>query len=166
MPKLLIVDDEPGILYSLRASLETDQTTVLTAPTAKLGLAAVAREKPDAVLLDLRLPDMSGLDAFDRVREKDPRLPVIIMTAHGNTDTAIEATKRGAFEYLLKPVDLHQVEELVRKAFDLRRMQATPAVIGESPDVDTSTDNSDPIIGRCPAMHDAYKAIGRSPRRM
>ena len=161
MPKLLIVDDEPGILYSLRASLETDETTVLTAPTAKLGLAAVAREKPDAVLLDLRLPDMSGLDAFDRVREKDPRLPVIIMTAHGNTDTAIEATKRGAFEYLLKPVDLHQVEELVRKAFDLRRMQATPAVIGESPDVDTSTDNSDPIIGRCPAMHDAYKAIGR-----
>ena len=71
MPKLLIVDDEPGILYSLRASLETDQTTVLTAPTAKLGLAAVAREKPDAVLLDLRLPDMSGLDAFDRIREKD-----------------------------------------------------------------------------------------------
>lgn len=161
MPKLLIVDDEPGILYSLRASLETDQTAVLTAPTAKLGLAAVAREKPDAVLLDLRLPDMSGLDAFDRVKEKDPRLPVIIMTAHGNTDTAIEATKRGAFEYLLKPVDLHQVEELVRKAFELRRMQATPAIIGEPSEAATSTSNADPIIGRCPAMHEAYKTIGR-----
>ena len=67
------------------------------------------------------------------------------------------------FEYLLKPVDLHQVEELVRKAFDLRRMQATPAVIGESPDVDTSTDNSDPIIGRCPAMQRCLQ--GDRPRR-
>src|SRR5512138_2813021 len=99
MPKLLIIDDEPGILYSLRASLENDETTVVTAPTAKLGLAAAAREKPDAVLLDVRLPDMSGLDAFDLLKAKDPRLPVIVMTAHGSTDTAIEATKRGAFEY-------------------------------------------------------------------
>jgi len=161
MPKLLIVDDEPGILYSLRASLETDETTVVTAPTAKLGLAAAAREKPDAVLLDVRLPDMSGLDAFDLLKEKDPRLPVIIMTAHGNTETAIEATKRGAFEYLLKPVDLHQVEELVRKAFELRRMQATPTVFGEPSEAEKADGDSDPIIGRCPAMHDVYKAIGR-----
>jgi two-component system nitrogen regulation response regulator GlnG len=104
---------------------------------------------------------MSGLDAFDRLKEKDPRLPVIIMTAHGSTDTAIEATKRGAFEYLLKPVDLHQVEELVRKAFELRRMQATPTVFGEPSETESANLDSDPIIGRCPAMHEVYKAIGR-----
>jgi nitrogen regulation protein NR(I) len=161
MPKLLIIDDEPGILYSLRASLENDRTAVVTAPTARQGLAAAARDKPDAVLLDVRLPDMSGLDAFDQLKKLDARLPVVIMTAHGSTDTAIEATKRGAFEYLLKPVDLHQVEEIVRKAFELRRIQATPTVYGEPEEVDLAAPGTDPIIGRSPGMHEVYKAIGR-----
>ncbi|MBN9121728.1 MAG: sigma-54-dependent Fis family transcriptional regulator [Planctomycetes bacterium] len=160
MPKLLIVDDEPGILYSLRAALETDDTTVVTAQTAALGIAAVARERPDAVILDVRLPDMSGLDAFDRVRELDPRLPVVIVTAHGGTDTAIEAMKRGAFEYLLKPIDLHQLDEVVAKAFELRRMQATPTAFGDGAAGGTG-DGADQIVGRCAAMQEVYKAIGR-----
>jgi nitrogen regulation protein NR(I) len=154
--KLLIVDDEPGILYSLKAALTTDEMAVVTAPTAAAGLAAVTREKPDVVILDVRLPDMSGLDLFDRIRDRDPRLPVIVITAHGGTETAIEATKRGAFEYLLKPIDLHQLDEVVGKAIELRRMQATPAVIGEDGGPD-----ADQIVGRCPAMQDVYKAIGR-----
>jgi two-component system nitrogen regulation response regulator GlnG len=161
MPKLLIIDDEPGILYSLRASLENDRTAVVTAPTARQGLAAATRDKPDAVLLDVRLPDMSGLDAFDQLKKLDARLPVVIMTAHGSTDTAIEATKRGAFEYLLKPVDLHQVEEVVRKAFELRRIQTTPTVFGEPIESDLAAPGTDPIIGRSPGMHEVYKAIGR-----
>ncbi|HSQ54932.1 MAG TPA: sigma-54 dependent transcriptional regulator [Gemmata sp.] len=159
MPKILIVDDEPGILYSLRTALESDTTAVVTAQTAKLGLSAVSKHKPDAVILDVRLPDMSGLDAFDRIRESDPRLPVIIITAHGGTDTAIEAMKRGAFEYLLKPVDLHQLDEVVGKAFELRRMQTTPAVFGE--ETETEVTENDQIIGRCPAMQDVYKSIGK-----
>ena len=156
MPKLLIVDDEPGILYSLKAALTTDDTSVVTAPTAAAGLAAVAREKPDVAILDVRLPDMSGLELFSKIREKDARLPVIVITAHGGTETAIEAMKRGAFEYLLKPIDLHQLDEVVGKAMELRRMQSTPAVIGE----DTASDG-DQIVGRCPAMQEVYKAIGR-----
>ncbi|MCE9560758.1 MAG: sigma-54 dependent transcriptional regulator [Planctomycetes bacterium] len=159
MPKLLIVDDEPGILYSLSAALERDNTTVVTAQTARLGLAAVAKEKPDAVILDVRLPDMSGLDAFNSIRTMDPHLPVIIVTAHGDTDTAIEAMKRGAFEYLLKPIDLHQLDELVSKAFELRRMQATPTVFGES--AGTEISDTDQIVGRCAAMQEVYKAIGK-----
>jgi two-component system nitrogen regulation response regulator GlnG len=159
MPKLLIVDDEPGILYSLKAALETEDTAVVTAQTAALGIAAVAREKPDTVILDVRLPDMSGLDAFDRIRQIDPRLPVIIVTAHGGTDTAIEAMKRGAFEYLLKPIDLHQLDELVGKAFELRRIQATPTVFGDRAGPETG--GTDQIVGRCPAMQEVYKAIGR-----
>jgi nitrogen regulation protein NR(I) len=158
MPKLLIVDDEPGILYSLKAALESPLLTVVTAPTAKLGLAAVLSEKPDAVILDVRLPDMSGLDAFVRIREIDPRLPVVIVTAHGSTDTAIEAMKRGAFEYLLKPVDLHQLDDVIGKAFELRRMQVIPAVIGHEP---AATGGTDQIVGRCPAMQEVFKAIGR-----
>jgi two-component system nitrogen regulation response regulator GlnG len=159
MPKLLIIDDEPGILYSLKAALETDDTAVLTAPTAGLGLAAVTRERPDAVILDVRLPDMDGLVAFDRIREIDPRLPVVIVTAHGGTETAIEAMKRGAFEYLLKPIDLHQLDEVVGKAFELRRIQATPAVFGETAEAEVS--DNDQIVGRCPAMQEVYKAIGK-----
>ncbi len=158
MPKLLIIDDEPGILYSLKAALESDDTVVVTAPTAKLGMAAVAREKPDAVILDVRLPDMSGLDAFVHIREGDPHLPVVIITAHGNTDTAIEAMKRGAFEYLLKPVDLHQLDEVIGKAFELRRIQSTPTLMGDEAPQDTNTDQ---IVGRCPAMLEVYKLIGR-----
>ncbi len=138
--------------------MESDETAVVTAPTAKLGLAAVAREKPDAVILDVRLPDMSGLDVFDRIRAVDPRLPVVIVTAHGSTDTAIEAMKRGAFEYLLKPIDLHQLDEVVGQAFELRRMQATPAVVADEP---LPADDADQIVGRCPAMQEVYKAIGR-----
>jgi len=160
MPKLLIIDDEPGILYSLKAALERGDTAVTTAPTAKLGLAAVARDKPDAVILDVRLPDMSGLDAFVRIRELDPRLPVVIVTAHGSTDTAIEAMKRGAFEYLLKPIDLHQLDEVLGRAFELRRMQATPTALGREPAADGG-DEADSIVGRCPAMLEVYKAIGR-----
>jgi two-component system nitrogen regulation response regulator GlnG len=159
MPKLLIVDDEPGILYSLKAALETDDTTVLTAPTGAMGIAAVGGERPDAVILDVRLPDMSGLDAFDAIREIDPRLPVIVVTAHGGTDTAIEAMKRGAFEYLLKPIDLHQLDEVVARAFELHRMQATPAVFGE--DTHAGAGETDRIVGRCPAMQEVYKAIGK-----
>jgi two-component system nitrogen regulation response regulator GlnG len=159
MPKILIIDDEPGILYSLQSALENDRTAVVTAQTARQGVAAVSKHKPDAVILDVRLPDMSGLDAFDLIRELDPRLPVIIITAHGGTDTAIEAMKRGAFEYLLKPIDLHQLDEVVGKAFELRRMQATPAVFGDQPELEES--GNDQIVGRCAAMQDVYKAIGK-----
>lgn len=160
MPKLLIIDDEPGILYSLKAALERGDTTVTTAASAHLGLVAVEKEKPDAVILDVRLPDMSGLDAFVRIREIDPRLAVVIVTAHGSTDTAIEAMKRGAFEYLLKPIDLHQLDEVLGRAVELRRMQATPTAVGDEPAADADGE-SDPIVGRCPAMLEVYKAVGR-----
>src|SRR5437588_3199765 len=100
MPTLLVVDDEPNVLYSLEKTLRSDDLEVLTAPTARQAIDLVRRRRPDAVLLDVRLADMSGLDAFDRIREADPRLPVMLMTAFSTTETAIEAMKRGAFEYL------------------------------------------------------------------
>ena len=87
----------------------------MTASTAREGINLVREQRPDAVILDVRLPDMSGLDAFDEIRRIDSRLPVIILTAYGTTETAIEAMKRGAFEYLLKPVDFRQLRSLVGK---------------------------------------------------
>src|SRR5437762_1223424 len=113
MPRLLVIDDEPNVLYSLETALRSDTLDVVTASTGRQGIDLVRKAVPDAVLLDVRLGDMNGLDVFDAVRALEPRLPVIFITAFATTETAIEAMKRGAFEYLLKPVDFHQMRAVV-----------------------------------------------------
>ncbi|HZV07383.1 MAG TPA: sigma-54 dependent transcriptional regulator [Gemmataceae bacterium] len=159
MPRLLVIDDEPNVLYSLEKSLRSDALEVLTASTAKEGIELAQRRRPDAVLLDVRLPDMSGLDAFDRLRQIDPRLPIIVITAYATTDTAIEAMKRGAFEYLLKPGDFHRLREVVDKALELSRLRHVPAVFEQQEAMEDET--VDRIVGSSPAMQEVYKAIGR-----
>jgi len=161
MPTLLIVDDEPNVLYSLKKRLATDALTVLTARTAREGVAAVERERPDAVLLDIRLPDQSGLDAFDRMRAIDPRLPVILVTAYATTETAIEAMKRGAYEYLVKPVDFNLLQQTVAKAVELSRLRHVPAVFDDGLSGKTPGAEGDRIVGRTAAMQEVYKAVGR-----
>jgi two-component system nitrogen regulation response regulator GlnG len=157
MPKLLLVDDEPNVLYTLDLGLAAEDREVVTARTGKDALRRVRDAAPDVMILDVKLPDQSGLDVFDTVRTIDPRLPVVIITAHGTTETAIEAMKRGAFDYLLKPVDLHQLQAVVARALDLRRMQAVPAVLDDAePDA-----AGDRIVGRSAAMQEVFKAIGR-----
>jgi two-component system nitrogen regulation response regulator GlnG len=158
MPSLLVVDDEPNVLYSLEKSLKSDALEVLTAQTGRQGIDFVQQRRPDAVLMDVRLADMSGLDAFDQIRQIDPRLPVIVITAFASTETAIEAMKRGAFEYLLKPVDFHQIRDVVNRAVDLRRLTHVPAVFEEAASADAAVDR---IVGQAPAMQEVYKAIGR-----
>ncbi|MEO2036152.1 MAG: sigma-54 dependent transcriptional regulator [Planctomycetaceae bacterium] len=160
MPKLLIVDDEPNVRYSLEKTFRADEVNVITAETGRDGLRLARTESPDAVLLDVRLPDMSGLDVFAQIREHDRRLPVIIMTAHTTTETAIEAMKRGAFEYLLKPFDLAELKETVDKAFQTSRLSRVRTVFEHTADElnDTGVDH---IIGTSPAMQSVYKEIGR-----
>ena len=159
MPTLLVVDDDSELRYSLEKSLRSDELNVLTAGTATQGLDVIRQTAPDAVVLDVRLPDMSGLQAFDRIREIDPRLPVIIVTAFATTETAIEAMKRGAFEYLLKPVDLHQLRSVVAQAVELSRLRHVPAVFDDGEHDNTDADH---IVGRSPIMQQVYKAIGRA----
>ncbi|MFL5341064.1 MAG: sigma-54-dependent transcriptional regulator [Gemmataceae bacterium] len=159
MPTALIVDDEPNVLYSLEKGLRSDALTVRTTGTASQAIEIVRHQPPDVVVLDVRLADMSGLDAFDRIREIDPRLPVIIITAYAATETAIEATKRGAFEYLLKPVDLHLLRESVAKALEVSRLRHVPAVFADEEAADEAA--VDRIVGPSAAMQEVYKAIGR-----
>jgi len=158
MDRLLIVDDDPQVRLSLESTLASDELEVMLAATAREGLALLESHPPGAVVLDVRLPDMSGLEAFDLIRKIDPRLPVIIITAHATTETAIEAMKRGAFEYLLKPVDLHQLRELLAKAIQVSRMRHVPAVFEEAAEHDDSVDR---IVGHSPVMQEVYKSIGR-----
>jgi nitrogen regulation protein NR(I) len=155
--RLLIVDDEQNLLYSLESALESDNLEVFTAKSGQQGLDAIAIHRPDALLVDIRLPDMTGLDLLASVRRLDPRLPVLVMTAFATTETTIEAMKQGAFDYLTKPVDIHQIREMVGKAMEARRLAVTPAPIGEEPgDMD-----ADRIIGRSALMQQVYKSIGR-----
>jgi two-component system nitrogen regulation response regulator GlnG len=158
MSSLLVVDDEPNVLYSLAKSLQAEDLHVLTARTAKQGIELVEQQQPDAVILDVRLPDMTGLEAFDRIRRLDPRLPVVIITAYATTETAIEAMKQGAFEYLLKPLDFHQLRDVVTQALELSRLSHVPAVFEEAAPAEGAVDR---IVGRCAAMQEVYKAVGR-----
>ena len=161
MPKLLIVDDEPNLLYSLKKGLESDTLRVLTAETAEQGIDAVRMHGPDAVILDVRLPDMSGLDAFTQIRHIDARLPVIFITAFSTTETAIEAMKRGAFEYLLKPVEFGTLHNTVIRALEISRMSRVPAMFQNGAENDTVDAAADHIVGRSLAMQEVYKAIGQ-----
>jgi two-component system nitrogen regulation response regulator GlnG len=158
MHTLLVVDDEPNLLYSLETSLQSDALAVITASTAKEGVQLVGQSAADAVLLDVRLPDMSGLDAFVEINRIDPHLPVILMTAFATTETAIEAMKRGAFDYLTKPVDLRQLRNVVAKAIELRQMTRAPA---EYEGIEALETTGETIVGASQAMQEVYKAIGR-----
>lgn len=157
MSKLLVVDDEPNVLYSLEMGLADDDLSVVAARSGREAIARVKAEAPDAAIIDVRLPDMSGLDVFEAVRAIDPRLPVVLITAYAATGTAIEAMKRGAFDYLLKPVDLQPLRDVVARAIRLRRMQCVPAVFDQA-DADLGADL---IVGRSPVMQEVYKSIGR-----
>src|SRR5688572_2927845 len=158
MPTLLIVDDEANVLYSLERGLQAEGLTIRTARTVRQGVESVRQHRPDAAILDVRLPDGSGLDAFEQIRKIDPRLPVVIITAFAASETAIEAMKRGAFEYLLKPVDLHQLREVVASALELSRQRHVPAVFDGADERDGDVDR---IVGSSGAMQAVYKAIGR-----
>jgi two-component system nitrogen regulation response regulator GlnG len=158
MPKLLVIDDEPSILHFFRRAFHAPEVTLRTAESAGEGLEEVRREHPDVVVLDINLPDLSGLEAFQRIREIDAKIPVIFITGHGTTETAIEAMRLGAYEYLLKPLELDQLLDLVRRAFEIGRLMRTPAVM---PDQEPTEHAGDVLVGRCAAMQEVYKAIGR-----
>jgi two-component system nitrogen regulation response regulator GlnG len=158
MPHLLIVDDEPGILHAFRRALREPAFTLTTAASAAEALAAVRRSRPDVIVLDVHLPDATGLDTFEQLRRLDARIPVILITGHGTTDLAIEAIKRGAYEYLLKPLELGPLRELIDRACASSRLMQVPAVVDGAGPLPPS---ADVLVGRCPAMQEVYKAIGR-----
>lgn len=156
MQRLLVIDDEAPILKAFERAFSNDNTTVLTANNAAKGEALFLEAKPDVVVIDLSLPDTSGLECFKRLREVDPRVPVIFITGHGTVESAIEATKLGAYDYLFKPLELDEMRTLLKKAFNLSRMVRVQPVLADEDDT-----VADAIVGRCRAMKEVYKAIGR-----
>ena len=127
------------------------------ARTAEEGLRQIAAEIPDVILLDVHLPDLSGLEAYQRIRQMDGRIPVIFITWAATADTAIEAMKEGAYDYLFKPLDLALLRSVVQQALELGQLMRRPAVVAPT----LPADGGDAILGHCPAMGEVYKAIGR-----
>ena len=129
MPTLLVIDDEPSVQYAFRRVFGDEGVTVLPAHTLAEGRARAAEDRPDVIVLDIQLPDGSGLDLFRELHASDPKRPIVFITAHGTTETAIEAMKGGAFDYLVKPLDLDRLSALLGRAFDAARLMQTPAVL-------------------------------------
>ncbi len=157
MGKILIVDDDAQLRHSFEKILSAEGHKVLMAATGEAGLEIVRNDRPEIVVMDVRLPGMGGLEAFKAMSEVDAKLPVIIMTAYGTTDTAIEATKQGAFDYLLKPFDIPEMLSNIDKAlsaskFMRSRVEIEPAPEGGATEV---------ILGRSKVMQEVYKQIGR-----
>ncbi len=119
METILIVDDEKNYLLVLSAVLEEEGYEVLTAVSGAEALEVLASSEPDLVLTDMKMPGMDGIELLERIKARDPDLPVIMMTAHGTVDKAVEAMQKGAYTYLLKPFDNERLILYVRKAISL-----------------------------------------------
>jgi len=159
MAHLLLIDDDADLIpEQVRRAFLAPSHRVEVAGTGAAGLEYVRSEPPDVILLDLRLPDQSGLEVYQAIRKIDARITVIFITLAKTADTAIEAMKQGAYDYLFKPLDLHELRRVVGEAVEVARRMQNAAVLAETapdPDVDGA------IVGSCPAMREVYKAIGR-----
>ena len=120
---ICIVDDEPSILNTLSSILEDERYQVTVAKTGGEALKVIQMEVPDVVLLDIWMPELDGLEVLKRVREQFPHIMVIMMSGHGSVETAVKATKLGAYDYLEKPLDLEKVTILVRNALNQRKLE-------------------------------------------
>lgn len=158
MNKLLIVDDEPSIRYSIEQVFDGQDVEVLTADNAEDAVRIVASQSPDVVLLDIRLGNQDGLEVFYELRKHDPRCLVVFITGHGTSETAIEAMKRGAYDYLVKPLDANQITQVVHQACEISRLMRRPAIVEES---EHPSEKPDLLIGSGAAMRAVCKQIGR-----
>src|SRR4051812_39001566 len=147
MPSVLIIDDEEPIAWALRRAFEREKYRVGVAATAEDGLAQARKSPPDVVFLDVRLPGMDGLTALAELRTVAPDAAVIVITAHGNLNTAVKAVEGGAFDYLAKPFDLAQALDAANRAIT----RATESGDSRPPLAEDLDLSPDAIVGRSPA---------------
>ena len=158
MDKILIVDDDQSMRYSLNRMLEGQGLFVSLARNGVEALERFDQEKPDLVVMDIKMPGQSGLEVLREIKGRDPRALVILMTAFGTTETAIEAMKYGAFDYILKPFDIPQMRGLVERALEVSRMMKKMVSL---PDGEKGEPAEEAIVGTSAAMQPIYKMIGQ-----
>src|SRR5436309_1605868 len=152
MKPVWIVDDDRSIRWVLEKALAREDIPYKTFSTAGEVLQAMQQAQPQVLVSDIRMPGDSGLTLLTKIKERYPQVPVIIMTAYSDLDSAVAAFQGGAYEYLPKPFDVDQAVELIRRALDeSRRESEAIEPMGETPE----------ILGHAPAMQDVFRAIGR-----
>lgn len=156
MAQILIADDEKVLAESLCMLFRDEGHQTRMALTGQSALDLMEDNYPDVVLLDLRLPDMSGLEVLSRLKVSLPEVMVIMMTAHGDTATVIEAVKRGAFHYLNKPFELNEITLLVNKALEQQKLKEEVVFLRHQRE---SISGLDEIVGQCPKMIDVFEKI-------
>ena len=158
MDRVLIVDDDPSMRYSLTRMLEGQGLGVVVAKNGAEGLELFFRDEPQLVVMDIKMPGQSGLEVLRQIKEKDPKALVILMTAFGTTETAIEAMKFGAFDYILKPFDIPKMKSLMERALEVSRMMKKMVSLPDQREGEIAEES---IIGSSPAMQEIYKMIGQ-----
>jgi len=158
MSKLLLIDDEADVQYSFQRIFTSTEVELTTASSGEDALRLIPKILPDLVLMDVRMGGITGLETLRRIRQMDSKLRVILMTAYGTTQTAIEAMKLGAYDYLLKPFDVPKLKEIVLKA--LKAAQDMKQVVSYQPMLEKE-DYELGIVGRSEAMQQVFKFIGQ-----
>jgi two-component system nitrogen regulation response regulator GlnG len=151
----LIVDDEQAVCWALDRALTREGHRVAVASSAEEAFTLATRQRPDAIVLDVRLPGLDGLSALGRLRQLSDDAPVIVVTAFGNLTTAVSAVEGGAFDYLAKPFDLDQALEIIGRALQRRALQGQSVAGNGSP----APAVPEEIVGRSPAMQSVFKRI-------
>ena len=152
--KILLIEDDASVAGSLKKELETEGYDTVTASRGDDGLTRARKESFNLVITDLKMPGLSGLELIEQLHAAKPKLPIILMTAFGTTETAIEATKLGAFDYLLKPFEMAHLLELAGKALACNRYMSAPLLMGKANSAEPA------IVGNSRAMQTLYKEIG------
>ncbi|HWA28111.1 MAG TPA: sigma-54 dependent transcriptional regulator [Lacunisphaera sp.] len=158
VPRILVIDDDNEVRYSLNRVLTSQHYQVQEAPNGEEGVAAVKKQPPDVVLLDNRMTGMSGLETLQHIRAANPKQLIIFMTAFGTAQTAIEAMKFGAYDYVVKPFDPPKLLALVESA--LRTQADSKSAAGYKPVINTD-EHKEGIVGASAAMQQVFKIIGQ-----
>jgi len=154
-PHILLIEDDAGLASIICDALEGDGYQVTLALNGKEGFSLIRKNAYAALLTDFQLPDMDGLEIVQKIHEQHPHFPMIVMTAHHSTDVAIQATRQGAWDYLMKPFPLPTMLHLIKRAVECGRLAARPV------EIETEIPDGDSIVGRSLAMQEVYKEIGR-----
>jgi len=157
MKSILIIDDDPLIRKTLSSHLSKADYEISMAEDGDEGLRSFEESLPDLIILDIRLPDMSGIEVLSRIKEKDKNASIIIMTAYDDMKTTVDAIKLGAFEYLVKPLDYVELDLTINKAFQMQSLEDKVSYLVEEQQKEYTIDN---IIGRSQQMREVFKLIG------
>ena len=159
MNTILVVDDEKAVRYSFKRMFE-DEYSIIFAEDGGTAIRTfeACEDKIDVIFLDVRMPDMNGIEVLKKIKERTKNIPVVVMTAFGDSDTAIEAMKEGAFDYLTKPFDNDQLKDIIEKAFTSAKLQHDTLCCGE---IGELPDGVETIVGKSQVILDVCKKIGQ-----